>query len=58
MTQWFKNKIAVITGGGSGIGKEAARVVINGRDQHKLQTAASEIDSTGLSVDGGVMAGR
>ncbi|MBI4384427.1 MAG: SDR family oxidoreductase [Nitrospinae bacterium] len=52
MENRFKNKIAVITGGGSGIGKEAAkaliaegaRVVINGRTQEKLEKAANEID--------------
>lgn len=52
MNNRFENKVAVITGGGSGIGKEAARaliaegarVVINGRTPDKLEKAASEID--------------
>jgi len=52
------NKIAVVTGGGSGIGKEAAsalvadgaRVVINGRNAVKLEDAAREIDPTGEHI--------
>ena len=51
-------KVAVITGGGSGIGLAAAkqlveagaRVVINGRTESKLHKAAQEIDATGESV--------
>jgi NAD(P)-dependent dehydrogenase (short-subunit alcohol dehydrogenase family) len=54
----FENKIAVITGGGSGIGlataralaAEGARVVLGGRDQAKLAAAASGIDPTGARV--------
>lgn len=54
----FEGKVAVVTGGGSGIGKEAARrfvseggsVVINGRDAEKLANAAMEIDPTGRRV--------
>jgi NAD(P)-dependent dehydrogenase (short-subunit alcohol dehydrogenase family) len=54
----FQGKVAVLTGAGSGIGKETAKrlvgegakVVINGRNRAKLETAANEIDATGKSV--------
>jgi len=54
----LKEKIAIVTGGGSGIGKEVAKrfvaeggkVVVNGRDQAKLETAAKEIDPTGQNI--------
>lgn len=58
MANRFANKVAVITGGGSGIGQaaarqlvaEGARVVINGRTESKLQAAAQAIDPSGQSV--------
>ncbi|MEM7050392.1 MAG: glucose 1-dehydrogenase [Acidobacteriota bacterium] len=54
----FSGKTAIITGGGSGIGKEVARqlvqrgarVVINGRNGDKLEAARREIDPTGEGV--------
>jgi len=54
----FLNKVAVVTGGGSGIGKEVARrlvaagamVVISGRDAAKLEQAARDIDPSGERV--------
>src|ERR1700761_3263350 len=54
----FSGKIAVLTGAGSGIGKETARqlvaegarVAIDGRDKAKLEAAASEIDPSGKNV--------
>jgi NAD(P)-dependent dehydrogenase (short-subunit alcohol dehydrogenase family) len=54
----FKDKIAIVTGGASGIGKEVATrfvaeggsVVINGRNVAKTEAAAREIDQTGKRV--------
>src|SRR5262252_2720827 len=54
----FHDKVAVVTGGASGIGKEVATrfvaeggsVVINGRDVAKAESAAREIDPTGQRV--------
>jgi len=54
----FKNKVAAVTGGGSGIGKEVAKrfvaeggkVFINGRHETKLKSAAAEIDASGANV--------
>jgi NAD(P)-dependent dehydrogenase (short-subunit alcohol dehydrogenase family) len=47
----FKDKVAIVTGGSSGIGKETARrlvaegasVVLSGEDDAKLQSAAKEV---------------
>jgi NAD(P)-dependent dehydrogenase (short-subunit alcohol dehydrogenase family) len=54
----FSSKVAIVTGGGSGIGKEVARrlvqagasVVIGGRDAAKLALAAHDIDRDGVKV--------
>ena len=54
----FQDKIAIVTGGSSGMGKEVATrfvseggsVVINGRNAQKAEAAAQEIDSTGMRV--------
>jgi NAD(P)-dependent dehydrogenase (short-subunit alcohol dehydrogenase family) len=54
----FQDKIAIVTGGGSGMGKEVATrfvaeggsVVINGRNAPKAAAAAREIDPTGTRV--------
>jgi NAD(P)-dependent dehydrogenase (short-subunit alcohol dehydrogenase family) len=51
----FQDKVAIVTGGGSGMGKEVATrfvaeggsVVINGRNAPKAEAAAREIDPTG-----------
>ena len=54
----FKNKVAIVTGGSSGIGKETAKrlvahgasVLIGSRDEAKLQSAAAEIRGTSDKV--------
>jgi len=56
----LKNKTAIITGGGSGIGlatahafhKEGAKVVLFGRRKEKLQNATKEIGSNALPIQG------
>lgn len=58
MVNRFKGKIAVVTGGGSGIGlatakqlvQEGACVVINGRTESTLRKAVGEIGSTAEAV--------
>jgi 3-oxoacyl-[acyl-carrier protein] reductase len=55
-----QNKVAVITGGGSGIGLAMARtfaasgysVLITGRDPKRLRSAAAEISADGKQVSG------
>ena len=55
----FENKVAVITGGNSGIGlataqllrNEGARVAITGRDEKTLRAAASELDVLAIAAD-------
>ena len=51
----FESKTVIVTGGGSGIGREVARrfiesgasVIINGRDSKKLEATAASIDPSG-----------
>ncbi|NKJ39569.1 glucose 1-dehydrogenase [Rhizobium sp. SG570] len=51
----FQDKVAIVTGGNSGMGKEVARrfvveggrVVVNGRNPAKTEAAAKDIDPTG-----------
>lgn len=58
MTQRFEGQTAIITGGGSGIGlsiaqkliAEGANVLLNGRDEAKLNEAARSIDPAGGRV--------
>lgn len=54
----FSSRVAIVTGGSSGIGKEVAarlvkagaRLVIGGRDEARLRQASLEIDPGGASV--------
>src|SRR5512135_3140097 len=54
----LKDKVIVITGGGSGLGADAAKasraagasVVLNGRREDKLAEIASSIDPSGKNV--------
>jgi NAD(P)-dependent dehydrogenase (short-subunit alcohol dehydrogenase family) len=57
-TMRFHNKAAIVTGGGSGIGLEAAKrlhaegasVLLNGRDEAKLCAAADELGAPSREV--------
>lgn len=54
----FENKVVVITGGATGIGKamadrfgaEGAKVVICGRREDKLQRAVEDLESRGVKA--------
>ena len=54
----LQNKLAIVTGGGSGIGfsmaqylaKAGARVVIIGRDESKLQKSQKELTNNGVDI--------
>src|SRR2546422_1305209 len=58
MTERFKGKVAVVTGGNSGIGlatakafaREGAQVAITGRDDATLGSAAKEIGPGTLAI--------
>ncbi|MCS5707925.1 SDR family oxidoreductase [Candidatus Berkiella cookevillensis] len=58
----FENKVVVITGGNSGIGKaiaksfyvQGAKIVVFGRDQSKLQSVATEFSGNITTVQGDV----
>src|SRR3954447_6789794 len=62
--QQFLGKVVVITGGGGGIGKAAARrflgegasVVLSGTRREKLEAARDELDPSGQRVE--IVAGR
>src|SRR4030067_2575157 len=55
----LKNKISIVTGGGSGIGQaialamaqEGAKVIITGRTKSKLEETCNKIRSGGLAAD-------
>lgn len=58
MMNKFSSKVAIVTGGGSGIGqevatrlvREGAKVVITGRNTEKLKQAAQKIDASGQHI--------
>src|ERR687885_1617207 len=58
MTQQFEGKVVLITGGGGGIGRaaarrfldEGARVVLSGTRQAKLEAARDDLDPSGRRV--------
>jgi len=60
--QWFAGKVAVVTGGNSGIGlatakayaQEGAKVAITGRDEKTLESAAREIGPDTLAISSDV----
>src|SRR5919202_5090671 len=68
MTKRFEDKVAVITGGGGGIGKatarrlleEGARVVLSGTRASVLEAAQAELDPQGArtAINAGQITGR
>src|SRR5215204_5538470 len=59
MSSSFLNKVVVVTGSGSGIGKatalefckRGASVMLNGRNEDKLQKTSEEFRALGYSID-------
>lgn len=66
ITQRFQGKVAVVTGGNTGIGlgvakayaQEGARVAITGRNEKSLEAATKEIGDGTLAIQSGAGKGQ